>query len=262
MTQNNWVNLVGIKELYNNNHGFKKTWKLWKNYVGFNIENFHKIAEHYCLKKIDSFWYCGGKKVAEELYFEKQNTTYGSIDKYSIIKGDLDFFHHRGYTVLRTNVPTKGADKEWASREVVFRNQPIEILAKEGWFPFEVTKHYVVWVQSLYANIGLKKLCWTVNHNWDHFIYDSSSERINRIRTFFIQKTGLPIDDPEVYFNMYERAVRNSYKIIKAENADPLVWSPKFQGWAIDEFDSAQIECRFKVPLEGTPGYYGVVKSK
>lgn len=153
------------------------------------------------------------------------------------------------------------------SEEVRLRHLPLANL-RDGWYPAKVEDHFVVWgtglrlcPKNLEWNLGLDPARGTANDGRGTRLYDSSPNRLERVRQFFHEAVGLAVSNPWVEYVRWANSYDPRGGRWRNHHQYPQPWEPHFPGWALSRFGGG-VECCWKRPLAGAAHYYGLLQGK
>jgi hypothetical protein len=212
-------------------------------------------------------WADGDRPVAMDVI---RGEPWSSVNDQRVV-GDLGYFASHGLAVVSHTVRYGqyiGPPEYFScSEEVRLRRLPLTNLHKDGWYPTKVEDHFVVWgtglrlyPKNLEWNLGLAPARGTAEDGRGTRLYDSSPNRLERVRQFFLEAVSLQVSDPWAEYvrwaNSYDPRGgqwRNGYQY-------PQPWEPHFPSWALSRF--GEVECCWKRPRRGAAHYYGLLQGR
>ena len=266
-----WEAVGGKKESTANGYGEITTWLFVKTRDGSQLP-FGEVAKGLGLKEIvhpfGKLWLSGDSPVAITDQPVWSNGRSDRSDTNEIIRGDRNFFAAKGFAVLEFNDKNTyygAGDYYTCTVEVVRRDLPSTNLREEGWYPVEVKDEMVVWGTGLVVypkhlewQIGLDKASGSTEDPHGTRIFDSSSDRLERVREFFKEALGVPIIDPRAEYLRWANASDPRGGKWRNHHHYPEAWTPHFGGWDLSRFSG--VECRWKLPKIGAARFYGLVR--
>ncbi len=265
-----WEPVGGQRSSYSNGYGGTTSWSFIRTSDGSPVA-FDEAVKELGLTEMrhpyGKIWLNGDKPVA---ITEKPTWSSGRDSSFynEAIFGSRRFFAANGLAVLEyddKNTYYGAGDFYSCSQEVICRGLEITNLREEGWYPVEVRDHFVVWGTGLHLypkhlewQIGLDPAHGTADDKRGTRIFDSSRNRLNRVREFFREAVGLAVGDPEAEYIRWANGTDPRGGRWRNSHHYPPCWTPHFSGWHISRF--GKVECRWKQPKCGTARFYGVVR--
>jgi len=186
----------------------------------------------------------------------------------NVIRGSREFFAAKGLAVLEykdKNNFYRAGRYYFCSQEVVCRGLEITNLREDGWYPIEVRGHFVIWGTGLHLypkhlewQTGLDPVYGTAEDKRGTRIFDSSRNRLDKVREFFREAVGVAVSDPKAEYIRWANDSDPRGGKWRNSHHYPASWTPQFSGWHISRF--GEIECRWKQPKSGIARFYGLVR--
>lgn len=266
-----WEPVGGSESSYSNGYSEATSWSFIRTSDGSQITFEEAVKELGLIEMRHPFgklWLAGDKPVA---ITEMPTWSSGRENrgfKNSVISGSRKFFTAKGLAVLEHNHKNTyygAGDYYSCSQEVVLRGIDIANLREDGWYPIKVKEYFVLWGTGLYLypkhltwQIGLDPAHGTTEDKRGTRIFDSSRNRLDRVREFFREAVGVAVGDPEAEYIRWANNSDPRGGKWRHKYHYPASWIPHFSGWPISRF--GEVECRWKQPKSGTARFYGLAR--
>lgn len=266
-----WEPVGGKKSSHSNGYGEATSWSFVRTSDGSQVAFEDAVKELGLVEMAHPYgkiWLDGDKPVAitEAPAWSSGRDNHNFSNE--VIRGSREFFAAKGLAILEFNDKDTyygAGDYYSCSQKVVRRGIDIVNLREDSWYPIEVKEHFVLWGTGLYLypkhlewQTGLDPAHGTVEDKRGTRIFDSSRNRLDRVREFFREAVGVAVGDPKAEYIRWANDSDPRGGKWRHSHHYPASWTPQFSGWHISRF--GEVECRWKQRKSGTARFYGLAR--